>query len=123
MFIVDFNLMSNDDETCPFLWLQRNGTPVDVATATFLMHVKRIRREQTALQPQAVDREVALALSSDNGLVLGPDEGTTFSLVFPRGALAPGRYAYDLVMASGSVRDVIMRGDITVSRGITEQVS
>lgn len=121
MFIVDFDIQANGNESFPFFWAQETGSSVDVTGASLLMHVKKIRSEGSPSRPRTVDRVVALELSTSNGRIqIGDGVASTFIVTFPRHGLAPGRYAYDVLLIRSGSPDVIMGGTITVSEGITE---
>lgn len=110
MFLIDFEFQDNAVSSHTFQWLDTNGTPINLTGMSFLMDVK----------VSANDEDAALSLSSPStGIVITSASGGEFTITFPQEGLAPGVYVYDLIRIASSVRYVMAKGTITVTKGVT----
>ena len=110
MFSIRFEFRNNIDFIHTFKWIDENGDPVDLSGSTLRLHVKR----------KAEDPKPVLEMTTENNLaVVSLGETNVFTLKFPRYALSPGTYVFDLKRIVGGNHLPMAEGIIKILHGVT----
>jgi hypothetical protein len=110
VFSIRFKFRNNIDFVQSFVWIDNDGNPIILTGSTLRLHVKR----------KPADAKPVLEMTSDNGLAtILADKPNEFVLKFPRYALAPGTYVFDLKRLFGGDHLPLADGVIEVIPGVT----
>lgn len=108
--IVDFTIYRNVDWDIPFQFKDDAGDPVVFTGSTFEMEIAT-----------AAGATATLTLDTGNGGIASTDLANgKINVVIADEALAAGSYVHDLVRITGSARELLWRGAMTVNEGVSQ---
>lgn len=110
MLKANINIRDNTDWSVPLQFTDRFEVPYNLTGSTFRMDIKA-----------SVDDVAAVAsLTTANGGIVSTDLANgVITIEIADFAIAPGDYVYDLVRISGTARETLSYGALTVEKGVT----
>jgi hypothetical protein len=109
---VEANILirNNTDWLIPLAYSDEDLVPYDFTGSTFRMDVKSTPSDPAAL----------LSLTTASGGIAHTDLANgAITIAIPDYSLAPGAYVFDLVRISGTARETLLFGTLTVEIGVT----
>lgn len=120
LYRVNFEIADNEDLREAFVLTSSAGAPADLTGADLRMDIEAL----TPPSAGAPDPPLVLSLSLANGRIALLDATLgQFEIIVDRstlGALAPGIYRHDLLLAHSGRTQRIWDGTLVLSRGVSE---